>query len=116
MSEIPEGLGEAGAELWADVVRGRTLTVANKTLLLNLCRMADNLTSLNGEIPGERLTTVNAQGTKIIHPTISEFRQQFAAFQAGLKTLGIAELPKVVKGMTTRDQLAERRAAREATG
>jgi len=115
MSEVPEGLGLAGAALWTDVCKGRVLSAANKILLLNACRIADNLDRLNDATPAHRVVSENHLGTESIHPTISEFRQQVTALQNILVKLGVAELPSVgAAGPTLADQLAAKRREREA--
>lgn len=115
MSEVPEGLGLAGAALWSDVANGRPLSAANKILLLNACRIADNLDNLANETPKHRVVTENHLGTEAIHPTISEFRQQVTALQNILAKLGVAELPSVGGGgPSLADQLAAKRRERGA--
>ncbi|KPG13735.1 hypothetical protein [Mycobacteroides immunogenum] len=115
MADIPEGLGLAGAALWADVSAGRALTAANKILLLNACRIADNLDNLSAETPKNRVVSENHLGTECIHPTISEFRQQVTALQNILTKLGVADLPaEGGGGKGFFDQLAAKRRERDA--
>ncbi|WP_016888680.1 hypothetical protein [Mycobacteroides abscessus] len=115
MSEVPEGLGLAGAALWADVCRGRQLSAANKILLLNACRIADNLDNLAAETPKERVISRNHLDTESIHPTISEFRQQATALHTMLTKLGVADMPaESGNGGGFFDQLAAKRKEREA--
>lgn len=115
MSEVPEGLGNAGAALWTDVCKERVLSAANKILLLNACRIADNLDRLNDATPAHRVVSENHLGTECIHPTISEFRQQVTALQNILSKLGVADLPAEGGGGNGFfDQLAAKRRERDA--
>ncbi|MEC4833765.1 hypothetical protein R2362_03115 [Mycobacteroides chelonae] len=119
MSEVPEGLGLAGAALWADVTAGRALTAANKILLLNACRIADNLDSLAAETPKNGVISRNHLDTESIHPTISEFRQQASALQAMLTKLGVADMPAATTGGKSifdavEDEVAKKRSEKNA--
>jgi eukaryotic-like serine/threonine-protein kinase len=64
MADVPAGLGEAGTDLWNDVANGRRLSAAHKSLLLNICRIADRLDELADELAGRPLVVTNHQGTE----------------------------------------------------
>ena len=112
--ETPPELGDSGREMYAALALGREVSAAHKVMILNAARMADRLDELTEEIGG-RLTTTNSQGTETINPVISEHRMLSTALAQILAKLGVSELPKVGTGKKTiRDELAERRAKREA--
>lgn len=107
-------LGLSGRELFDALVDGREVSPAHRVLALNAGRLADKADELS-EAVGGRLTTVNSQGTETINPLISELRMVTGALAQVLAKLGVGELPKIRSGeKTIRDQLAERRAQREA--
>lgn len=110
---VPPGLGLAGIDLWISVVSGRKLDAAGKVLLVNACRIADRLDALDSEIDG-RLISYNQRGDEVINPLISEHRQQYTVLANILSKMGLGELPRVASGDSKWDELAKRRAEREA--
>jgi len=111
---MPADLGPSGRELYDALVEGREVSAAHKALVLNAARLADKADELTAEVGG-RLTTVNSQGTETINPVVSELRMVTTALAGVLAKLGVGELPKVRSGeVSIRDELAKRRAAREA--
>lgn len=110
---MTDGLGEAGQALWDEVTKGRELSVAHKTLLLNACRIADRLDEIDKEIPRSGLTVENHQGTETINPLIPEQRQQLAQLSAILTRMGFRELPRSGETVSVADRLAQQREKRE---
>lgn len=109
-----DDLGPSGRELYEALVAGREVSAAHRALVLNAARLADKADELSAAVGG-RLTTVNSQGTETINPVVSELRMVTAGLAQVLGKLGVGELPKVRSGdKSIRDQLAERRARREA--
>lgn len=111
--DMPEGLADSGQELWSGVAAGRKLSAPARVLLLNACRIADRCDELVNEI-GFRLTMENDRGDTVINPLISEHRQQYNTLAGILQKMGLAELPQVREGPSVMDQLAAKRAEREA--
>lgn len=110
---MPAGLGPSGRELFEALVEGREVSAAHRALVLNAARLADKADELTEGVTS--LTVVNSQGTETVHPLISELRMVTTALAGVLAKLGVGELPKVRSGdKSIRDQLAERRAQREA--
>lgn len=111
---MPADLGVSGREMFESLVAGRDVSAAHRALIVNACRLADKADELSDAVEG-RLITVNAQGTETINPLISELRMITSALGQVLAKLGVGELPKVRGGeKSIRDQLAERRAKRDA--
>lgn len=111
---VPDGLGDSGARMWGGLAEGRALDPAAESLVLNACRVADRLDELTEEIGG-RLTVTNDRGDEVANPLITEHRQQLAVLRQVLTTLGVGKLPmSKPAGKSLKDQLAERRAEREA--
>ena len=106
--------GPAGEELFVALTEGREVSAAHRVLIVNAARLADKCDELSAAVGG-RLTVVNSQGTETINPLISELRMVTSALSQVLGKLGVGELPRVRDGgKSIRDQLAERRAKREA--
>lgn len=112
-NRTPDGLGLAGIDLWLSVSSGRQLDAASRVLLLNACRIADRLDALDAEIDG-RLLSFNQRGDEVINPLISEHRQQYSTLASILSRMGLGELPRPQSGDSKWDELAKRRAEREA--
>lgn len=113
---VPDGLGDSGRRLWDGLTAGRELDPATEALILNAARVADRLDELTAEIGGV-LTVMNERGDEIANPLITEHRAQLGVLRMVLTTLGVGKLPapKAV-GKSLKDQLAERRAERDARG
>ena len=106
-------LGPSGRDLFESLVAGREVSAAHRALALNAARLADKADELTAGVTS--LTVVNSQGTTTVHPLISELRMVTSALAQVLGKLGVGELPKARSGeKSIRDQLAERRAKREA--
>ncbi len=112
-NKTPAGLGLAGIDLWISVSGDRVLDAASKVLLVNACRIADRLDALDSEIDG-RLLSFNQRGDEVINPLISEHRQQYATLAGILARMGLGELPRPSTGDSKWDELARKRAEREA--
>ena len=106
-------LGPSGQDLFESLTAGREVSAAHRALILNAARLADKADELTAGVTS--LTVINSQGTETVHPLISELRMVTSALAQVLAKLGVGELPKVRDaGKSIRDQLAERRAQREA--
>lgn len=112
---MPADLGPSGQDVYRALVNGRDLSAAHLALVVNAARLSDKSDELNAAVGG-RLTVVNSQGTETINPLISELRMVTSALAQVLTKLGVGELPKVrgAGEKSIRDQLAERRAQRDA--
>lgn len=113
---VPDGLGETGTRLWERLTTGRDYDPGAEVLITNAARVADRLDELTEQIGG-RLTVINDKGDELANPLITEHRQQLAVLRMVLTTLGVGKLsmPKAA-GKSLTDQLAERRAERDARG
>lgn len=112
MADVPAGLSEAGVELWNDIANGRRLSAAHRSLLLNICRVADRLDELAEELAGRELVVTNHQGTETPNPLLTEHRMQLATMSQLMTRLGIGELPKAAKQSSVKDQMAQKREER----
>lgn len=68
---VPDGLGEAGAALWASVVADYELELHEERLLLEVCRTADLCERLAVEAAGPLTTAKGA-----IAPAVVELRHE----------------------------------------
>jgi hypothetical protein len=113
---MPDDLGETGIRLYELLTTGREFDPGAEVLIVNAARVADRLDELTQEIGG-RLTVINDRGDEVANPLITEHRQQLAVFRAVCTTLGVGKMssPKPA-GKSLKDQLAEKRAERDARG
>lgn len=118
-----DGLGEAGLALWEALQATRNVTPAHVPLVLNACRIADNLERISDELAETGLTVklYDKQGNEInevANPRLIEHRMQLNTLRQSLGSLGVDGLEVVTEaGKSFKDQLAEareKRLAREA--
>jgi hypothetical protein len=117
-----DSLGEAGASLWEAIHACRDVTSAHVPLVLNACRIADNLERISVELAASGLTVklFDKQGNEInevANPRLIEHRMQLGTLRQVLSGLGVDKLDVVDgSGPSFEDRLAEQRAKREARG
>lgn len=76
---LPDGLGDAGAALWASVTDVLDLDEHEALALLQVCRTADTLDELQAVVDREGVASESSQGPKA-HWALTELRQQRIAF------------------------------------
>lgn len=90
----PNGLQEAGRQLWEHISDDSLeLRVDELTLLTEACRVADQLARLDETIAAEPTMISGSHKQPVVHPAISEARQQRALLASLLKRLEIPEEP-----------------------
>ena len=115
-----DSLGEAGSALWEAIHACRDVTAAHIPLVLNACRIADNLERISAELAESGLTVklYDKQGNEInevANPRLIEHRMQLGTLRQVLSSLGVDKLDVVEdSGPSFADRLAEQRAKREA--
>ena len=121
----PAGLGKVGKQLWrdvvADVAEGWQLDALDLARLEAACHAADRVDALEAAVDEDGLMIRGSTGQNVLHPAVSEARQQRALATA---LLGKVELtPGEKTGHLSarqrnqrRDQLAEARKARWPRG
>lgn len=89
----PEGLGEAGTDLWIDV--NTTFNFHDEpgklAILEQACRTVDTIAQLEEAQRGASLTTKGSMGQSVISPFIQEARQQRNALNSLMKSLGLPD-------------------------
>lgn len=83
----PEGLGEAGSALWADVLAVYVLDPAELAMLREACRLVDELERLVVALRDAEVTAAGSTGQVRAHPLLDEVRKHRAAFAAALAAL-----------------------------
>jgi hypothetical protein len=100
-STIPNGLAEAGRQLWASVVDDYDVEEHERLLLTEACRVADRLDAIAAELEGAPLTMQNFKGDPCPNPLLGEARQQGIVFSRLLASL---RLPSGDENDATRPQ------------
>lgn len=72
----PSDLGPGGRRLWADVTGAYELEGHELRLLAEACRTVDTLGELENRVAVEGATTTGSKGQTVVHPAVSEARQQ----------------------------------------
>ena len=109
-------LAEHGQAVYDALVSGRDVSAAQMAMALNAARTVDTLDKIELELAlNPALTVVNTQGTRTANPLISEARMLRGALSQILSKMGVSALPEREQTEKSRvDQLAERRAQRQA--
>lgn len=89
----PEGLADAGLELWERV--NTTFDFSDEpgklAVLEQACRTVDQIEELEEARKSASLTTKGSMGQQVIHPFIQELRQQRGSLNSLMKSLGLPE-------------------------
>jgi hypothetical protein len=86
----PDGLGDAGASLWADVSSRYDLRPDELRVLEAACREQDLIVRLDAALVGADLIVRGSQGQPVANPLVQELRQHRSTLR-GL--LGQLKLP-----------------------
>jgi hypothetical protein len=71
----PKGLLRAGRALWREVQSQYVLDPAEGAVLLQMCRLSDQLAQLQEEFSAENVTTVQgSRGQPVLNPILAEIR------------------------------------------
>lgn len=84
-----EALGTAGKELWESVTKEYELRTDELILLMEACRLKDELERLERAIRDTELLTTGAQGQERVHPVFAEARAHRLALRQLLQFLGL---------------------------
>lgn len=107
--EPPEGLGEAGLDLWTSITTTFDFTdePGKLALLERAARTSDQIHRLEAEAADAPMTAKGSMGQLVIHPFIAEIRSQTTVLNTLLKSLGLPE---------SDEETAERAARRSRAG
>lgn len=75
-SRTPIGLDARGKALWRDVLAAFELSDAERSILVEACRVADLAERLAAELAGAALTVEGSRGQVVVNPVAAELRQQ----------------------------------------
>ena len=89
----PSNLNQAGRELWGAVTGQYDLAGHELAILGQACRVLDLAESLSRRVKREGAMSVGSQGQQVVHPLLSEARQQRALFGQLMRTLALPDLP-----------------------
>jgi len=95
----PKGLLRAGRALWRDVHRQYILDPAEEVILLQMCRLSDELARISDELATQNATTKGSRGQPVVNPLIQEIRLTSLALAKLTKAL---DLPQPKSGTTSR--------------
>lgn len=101
----PDGLAEAGRDLWVAIAGKYALRPDERATLLGACRAADMIADLrkSWEGLGRPMLTTGSMGQDVIHPMIGELRTQEAQKASLLARLKLPDDP-AVPGMVPNQQ------------
>lgn len=88
--EMPEGLGDAGASLWSDVLSVYVLQPHELRLLAVACRLADETEILEAALSDSEPVVAGSMGQPRANPLYAEIRAHRLSF---LRTVGALALP-----------------------
>jgi hypothetical protein len=84
---FPDGLHNAGRQLWASVTTDYEIEQHERLLLIEACRVADRLDAIAAELVGAPLAMTNFKGDPCSNPLLVEARQQGSVFSRLLASL-----------------------------
>lgn len=98
MEGTESALGARGRAFWDAVQEEYEFDVHEAEVLLEACRALDVIDSLAASVEDAGVMTVGSQGQPVLHPAVSELRQQQAAVARLLTQLNLdaAEVGQVL--------------------
>jgi hypothetical protein len=87
----PKRLRRSGRALWRDVVAEYVLTAAELRLLGEVCAVADRIDALEQVLAEEGVVSEGSTRQRVVHPAVSELRQQQLAFGRLLAQLSLPD-------------------------
>ncbi|PYF99257.1 Phage terminase, small subunit [Georgenia satyanarayanai] len=89
--KAPVGLKARGRRFWKETLEDFELTDGELNLLAEVCRTLDTLDLLAATIAKDGTTTAGSQGQIVMHPAVSEARQQRLALHRLLAALALPD-------------------------
>lgn len=89
--KTPTGLGPRGARFWRATVADYELSPGELHLLAEACRTLDTLDALADVLAVDGPTTTGAAGHVVVHPCVSEARQQRLTLHRLLAALALPD-------------------------
>jgi phage terminase small subunit len=106
----PKGLTDRGRRFWRTVVAGYELEPDELELLVEICRLLDQVEALQAVLEQDGLTATGSVGQVRVHPAVGELRSSRALLG---KLLAQLELPDPEgESLSTPTQARARKAAR----
>jgi hypothetical protein len=98
--EPPEGLGDAGLQVWRDITGVYELRPDELVTLEDICLTSDMIEALNEAwvADGKPMTTKGSMGQQVIHPMVGEIRTQRMARNALWRQLKLPEVDAPAAG------------------
>lgn len=93
----PRGLKAAGKRLWRDTLGEREdgsrleLRADELALFAELCRMADDVERIRGELDGASLTVPGSKGQDVAHPLRAELHRTVGSMDRLARTLALPD-------------------------
>lgn len=103
--ETPDDLDTAGLKLWNEISSQWDFRPDETKILLEACRMTDEIESMSHALKSLPMIVEGAQGQQRVHPIFTELRAHRLALKQLLNSLGIAEAdgdPSAIKSAAGR--------------
>ena len=89
MRRAPSSLGASGRALWREIHRDYELGPHEAVILLQLCRCANRMDSIEAELADVTLTVQGSKGQPRCHPLLGEWRAQARVMETLSRALSI---------------------------
>ncbi len=87
----PHGLRARGGAFWSEAIASYELSGSELELLVEACRLLDEVEALHDAIEADGLTVAGAAGQTRIHPAVAEVRQHRLALGRVLAQLQLPD-------------------------
>lgn len=114
--QAPKGLETKGKRLWRETVGKYELRADELDTLEDICREADLIVRLEGELEGAELIVKGSQGQDVANPIISEVRQHRATKKSLWASLKLPDESGAAAGNQQREAAQSRWAAAYGKG
>jgi hypothetical protein len=87
----PVGLAATGKRLWRDLSEAYSFRPDERVLVVELCRLSDDLERLRRDLADEPATVTGSTGQMVVHPLRLELHRTSGRFESVVRTLGLPD-------------------------
>ncbi|MEC4614616.1 hypothetical protein [Tsukamurella tyrosinosolvens] len=102
VTDPAEEFGESGAALYVALESAYLVDEVNMALVVNACRIADNMSRLTESLRDAPLIVTNHKGDQVVNPLVGEHARLATSLRGIFTSLGVSKMEGYVRSMKPR--------------